>query len=543
MGEIKPQEVRSQKKTLALSLALLRSGEEPSQTTLRTLGFGTAEELIQSDASQLKLPRLALDSVEISPELTTLVPRLLAERHNIVPVFASDEELTIATCDPSRIELFDWLARELKREILVVLASMPEINRAVIRTYSTGKFEVTKGVDENEPEVSEENLMEAVPIVDRMIARAVEMRASDIHLEATKRGTVARYRIDGMLSELDAWPAELHAALVSRMKVMASLDISERQVPQDGRIKIRKPDGGEVDLRVSTLPTYFGEKVCCRILDNFRAELSLSEIGFEPDQLAQFERLIQNPYGLVLVTGPTGSGKSTTLYSALNAIRSPELNIVSVEDPVEYQLAGINQVPVNAKRGLTFATALRAILRQDPNVVLVGEIRDQETGQIAAQAALTGHLVMSSLHTIDAPSAIVRLVEMGIERYLVAPTLIGVVAQRLLRTVCEGCREEYEPSESELQMLGFGVIPPDLRFARGRGCAACLKTGYRGRTAVREILEVTEPLRRAISRGALAEELRSEAQTLGFRSMRFQALKKLIAKVTTIQEVVRLTRS
>jgi len=214
-----------------------------------------------------------------------------------------------------------------------------------------------------------------------------------------------------------------------------------------------------------------------------------------------------------------------------------------ISDPVEYQLAGINQVPVNAKRGLTFATALRAILRQDPNVVLVGEIRDQETGQIAAQAALTGHLVMSSLHTIDAPSPIVRLVEMGIERYLVAPTLIGVVAQRLLRTVCDSCREEYSPSESELQMLGFSVTPPDIKFARGRGCAACLKTGYRGRTAVREILEVTEPLRRSISRGALAEELRNEAQTRGFRSMRFQALKKVIAKVTTVQEVVRLTRS
>jgi len=528
----------------SLALTLLRSGEEPSSATLRTLGYATLEDMLQSVASLLKLPRLALDSVEIAPEATKLINRSLAERHHIVPVFASDEELTVATCDPTRIELFDWLAGELRREIITVVASLPEITRAIERSYSAGRLEISQDdEEESEEEISAEALMEAEPVVDRLIHGAIESRASDVHLEATQKGTCVRYRIDGMLREIEVLPAELHPAVVSRIKVMAQLDIAERAVPQDGRVKIRKPGGGEIDLRISTLPTYFGEKVCCRVLDNLRATLSLSEIGFEPDQLAIFERLIHAPYGMLLVTGPTASGKSTTLYSALNAVRSPELNIVTVEDPIEYQLPGINQVQVNPKRGLTFATALRAILRQDPNVVLVGEIRDQETGSIAAQAALTGHLVMASLHTNDAASAIVRLLDMGIQPYLVAPTIVGVVAQRLVRKICQNCREEYEPKLDELTALGLSELPRGAKFSRGRGCPSCQNSGYSSRTAVREILEVGDSLRRAISRGAQTEAIHEEAARQGFRSMRFQALKKLLAGITTAQEVIRLTRA
>ncbi len=526
----------------ASALAILRSGEEPSRATLEELGFHNYEGLLQSVANQLKLPRLGIDSIELGPGLAELIPRNLAEKHHIVPIFASEGELTIATHDPARIELFDWMQQDLRREVIVVVASRAEIGRAIARLYKTHSLQITPA-EREEQAVSPKALLEATPVVDKIISRALELRASDIHLEATAVGTFVRYRVDGMLSNGDCLPAELHLALVSRMKIMAELDIAERQLPQDGRVKIQRPDSGEIDMRVSTLPTYFGEKVCCRILNNARAALSLTDLGFEDEQLEMFERLIRQPCGLLLVAGPTGSGKSTTLYSALNAIRSPELNIVSVEDPIEYQLPGINQVQVNPKRGLTFATALRSIVRQDPNVVLVGEIRDPETGAIAAQAAMTGQLVLSSLHTNDAPSTVSRLVDIGIDPYLVAATLVGVVAQRLVRTICDDCKDEYEPSEAELAALGIPNLKPGTTFARGKGCEACLMTGYSGRIAVREIMEVGEPIRRAIGRGADADELRGEAVKHGFRSMRFEGLRKLFAGVTTSEEVLRLTRS
>ena len=526
----------------ASALAILRSGEEPGAAVLEKLGLRSYEDLLQSVANDLKLPRLEIDSIQLDPGLAELLPKKTAERHHIVPIFSSDDEITIATSDPARLELFDWLERNFHREVTAVVASRAEIERAIDRLYKP-QGALDSPPLEGEQDVSQAALIEAVPVVDRIVARALELNASDIHLEATAKGTCVRYRVDGMLCNIEYLPPDLHLALVSRIKITAQLDISERQVPQDGRVKIRTPGNAEVDMRVSTPPTYFGEKVCCRILDNQKANLSLAKLGFEDAQLKAFERLIQQPCGLVLVTGPTGSGKSTTLYSALNARRSPEINIVSVEDPIEYQLAGINQVQVNPKRGMTFATALRAILRQDPNIVLVGEIRDPETGSIAAQAAMTGQLVLSSLHTNDAPSAIARLVDMGIEPYLIGATLAGVVAQRLLRTICNNCREDYEPSEDELSALGVATLNPGTTFARGKGCDACVKTGYKGRTAVREVLEISEALRRAIGRGAHLDEITTLAMKEGFRGMRFHGLKKLFAGTTTSQEVLRLTRN
>jgi type IV pilus assembly protein PilB len=330
--------------------------------------------------------------------------------------------------------------------------------------------------------------------------------------------------------------------VVSRIKVLANLDIAVHHVPQDGRIKI-KHGKADVDLRVSILPTFWGEKVVCRVLDNRRAALPLDELGFSAEERAKFDRMIQSPHGLVLVTGPTGSGKSTTLYAALNAVRSPELNVVTVEDPVEYMLPGINQVQVNVKRGLTFAGSLRSILRQDPDVNLVGDIRDHETGVTAAEAALTGHLVLTSLHTNDALTAITRLTEMGVEPHLVAPSLVGVVAQRLVRRVCTECTERHVPDAAEIAALGLPELPADFYLVRGKGCSACHRTGYRGRIAVRELLEIDDTLRALIARGAGVDELRAHANANGFQSMRKAASRMLVTHQTSAREVLRVTRS
>jgi type IV pilus assembly protein PilB len=525
----------AQKAAVALDLVRKR---KLSENSIAAAGFATLDALLQAIADQFRVARLELDQVELGAELIDFIPRQVAERHNIIAVFAETGELSVATSDPTQLEVFDWLSGSSKRTVTTMLASPLEIERAIRRLYEPRVAPATAEVEEK---VSQEDLQEATRIVDRWILGALEARASDIHIEATERETVVRYRVDGALRMADTRPSELHPALISRIKVIAQLDISIRYVPQDGRIKLRRGDK-EVDLRVSILPTYWGEKGVCRLLDNTRAALPLDAIGFDETQMRIFEKMIAAPYGLLLVTGPTGSGKSTTLYAALNAVRSPEMNVVSVEDPVEYQLPGINQVQVNVKRGLTFAGALRSILRQDPDVILVGEVRDHETGVIAAEAALTGHLVLTSLHTNDAPSAITRLTEMGIESYLVAPALVGVVAQRLLRRVCKNCAEDYRPDASELEALGLPQLPEDVTFKRGKGCDVCAGTGCSGRIAIRELLEISDELRTLISRGATADEIRLAARAGGFRTMRFQALQMLIAGTTTTREVLRATR-
>ncbi|MCE9572715.1 MAG: GspE/PulE family protein [Deltaproteobacteria bacterium] len=520
----------------ALALELIRTRKLGAQV-LGAAGFATVEELADVVAAQFRLARVELDAVELNPELVALVPKALAEKHRIVPVFATADEVSIATADPTQIEVMDWLARELKRALTVVVATVPEIDRALRRLYAPRRAaQVEDGED-----VSQEALAEATHVVNAIIAGALAQRASDIHVEATEHAAVVRYRVDGALRVVEQRPMELHAALVSRIKVLAQLDISVRHVPQDGRIKLRT-NGGEIDLRVSVLPTYWGEKVVCRVLDNRKAALPLEAIGFDPAQRVQFERMVHAPYGLVLVTGPTGSGKSTTLYAALNAVRSPERNIVTVEDPIEYQLPGINQVHVNPKRGLTFASALRSILRQDPDVVLVGEIRDHETGVIAAEAALTGHLVLASLHTNDAIGAVTRLAEMGVAPHLVAPSLIGVVAQRLVRQICSDCAVTYAPTPDELAALGLPTLPPEVELARGTGCSACARSGYRGRIAIRELLEVDDGVRALIARGAGTEALRAQIAATGWRDLRFAALRLMLLKQTSVREVLRVTR-
>jgi type IV pilus assembly protein PilB len=522
---------------VAVAVELVKT-RKLAQAQLAAAGFATVDEVIDVVAKQFRLPRLELDSLNLEPDLATLVPKALAERHRIVPVFASPHEVSLATSDPTQIEVVDWLSRELKRTVTTVLATPAEIDRAIRRLYEPRATGPSLEVDIN---VSQEALQEATPIVNAVIIGALEQRASDIHVEATERDTIVRYRVDGALRLVETKPIEMHPAIVSRIKVIANLDISIRHLPQDGRIKL-KHHGTDIDLRVSVLPTYWGEKVVCRVLDNKRAAMPLDELGFVASERAIFDRMISAPYGLLLVTGPTGSGKSTTLYAALNAVRSPDINIITVEDPVEYQIPGINQVQVNVKRGLTFAGALRSILRQDPDVVLVGEIRDHETGVIAAEAALTGHLVMSSLHTNDAVGSITRLTEMGIEPYLVAPSLVGVIAQRLVRRVCTQCAEPYQPDAEELEGLGLPDLPATVRFMKGRGCEACQKTGYKGRIAVRELLEVDDVIRAMIARGAGADELRVHTAASGFRTMRYAALRLLLSGTTSAREVLRVTR-
>jgi type IV pilus assembly protein PilB len=529
--------VRTPASRAAAAVELVK-GRKLSTAALSAAGFTSIDEVIDVVAKQFRLPRLELDTIALEPELGNLVPRALAERHRIVPVFASAQELSLAVSDPTQIEVVDWLSRELKRTVTTVLATPSEIDRALRRLYEPKPTGSSLEVDVN---VSQEALLEATPIVNGIIVGALEQGASDIHVEATERDTVVRYRVDGALRLVESRPIELHPAVVSRIKVLANLDISIRQIPQDGRIKL-KHNGTDIDLRVSVLPTYWGEKVVCRVLDNKRAALPLDELGFTGQERAIFDRMISAPYGLLLVTGPTGSGKSTTLYAALNAVKTPDVNIVTVEDPVEYQIAGINQVQVNVKRGLTFSGALRSILRQDPDIVLVGEIRDHETGVIAAEAALTGHLVMSSLHTNDAVGSITRLTEMGIEPYLVAPSLVGVIAQRLVRRNCTHCSEPHRPEPVDLEGLGLPDLPANVTFMRGKGCEVCQKTGYKGRVAIRELLEVTDPIRAMIARGATADELRAHVDASGFRSMRFAALRLLLAGTTSAREVLRVTR-
>jgi type IV pilus assembly protein PilB len=518
-------------------IELLRE-RTPSPQALGKAGFQTVEQLYDAVAVQFRHPRLVLDPVELSLDLVNLIPQATATKHRIVPVFAAPDELSIAVSDPTQLQLFDFLARQHRRNLTVVVATPGEIERAQKRLYEQRR---APAVDED-VDVSQEQLAAASFVVNALIAGAIEQRASDIHVEATERETIVRYRIDGALRQVEARPIEQHAAIVSRIKVLANLDIAIHHSPQDGRIKLPNA-AGDVDLRVSILPTYWGEKVVCRLLDNRRAVLPLDAIGFDAAQQRQFMEMIRAPYGLVLVTGPTGSGKSTTLYAALNAVRDPEVNVVSVEDPVEYQIGGINQVQIAPKRGLTFPSALRSILRQDPDVILVGEVRDHETGVLAAEAALTGHLVLTSLHTNDAISSVTRLLELGVAPYLVAPSLIGVVAQRLVRTVCKACREDYVPDAEELSALGLPGVPAGTRVARAHGCSACHGSGYVGRTAVRELLTVDDEIRLMITRGAATDEIRAAAFAKGFRTMRFHALRLWLAGITTTRELIRVTRA
>ncbi|MGH7273200.1 MAG: GspE/PulE family protein, partial [Nitrospiria bacterium] len=378
-----------------------------------------------------------------------------------------------------------------------------------------------------------------IKLVNLIIAQAVREGASDIHLEPEEVVLRVRYRVDGLLHEVMSPPRDLHAGVCSRIKIMANLDIAERRVPQDGRIQMKVGER-QIDMRLSTLPTVFGEKIMMRLLDKRSVLIGLEELGFDPDSLAKYQQMIRRPYGLILVTGPTGSGKTTTIYAALSSINSSEKNIVTIEDPVEYQLKGINQVHVNAKVGVTFATGLRSILRQDPNVIMIGEIRDRETATIAVQAALTGHLVLSTLHTNDAPGAIARLIDIGVEPFLISSSLMGVVAQRLVRKVCAHCRKTYTPDHEVFKDLGVRGLK--LTFMRGEGCQECRGIGFSGRLALFELLSMNDSIRQLTVSRASAAQIRSQAQATGFKRLREDGLQKAIQGLTTLEEVFRVAQ-
>lgn len=488
---------------------------------------------------------------QVRPLNDRLTARYL-EHHGIVPVELHDDAVVVAAAEPPMPDLLGELAALFNRPVRVVEAPLAEIERAIERAYGAGAATLDdlddsgRGGDmELITEVAEstadlEDLANQAPIIRRVnliLRDALQRRASDVHLEGTQDALRVRYRVDGVLHEVNSTPKRYHAAVVSRLKILASLDIAERRLPQDGRIRLRLGER-EVDLRVSTTPTIHGESVVLRILDRSAGSLSLVSLGMGAYDLERFTDLVSRPHGVLLVTGPTGSGKTTTLYTALSQLNDATRKILTVEDPVEYQLPGVAQIPVHPQIGLTFAAALRSILRQDPDVVMVGEIRDRETAEISVQAALTGHLVLSTLHTNDAPSAVTRLLDMGVEDFLVSATVEGIVAQRLVRRICPECGEPHVPDAELLARLG---LPPGTRVRHGVGCGACDRTGFRGRIGIYEMLIMSNRLRAMIVARAPLNEFRAAAVAEGMKTLRMDGLEKVRAGETTVEEVLRVT--
>ncbi len=522
------------------------TGEKLGEIMIRK-GWISQEVLNQALANQAGVSTFDLSTYIIDPEVIKLIPEEVATKYKVVPVFRIDNTLTVAMVDPNNVFVIDELSRITGCIIEPVLADEIAIRKAHDQYYGgAGTIqEIISSIDK-EKLAEGEKLGEEAPIVklvNMLIVEAVQSNASDIHIEPEEKFVGVRYRIDGILRRRTFLPKDLQPAVISRLKIMSGLDIAEKRIPQDGRI-IMKVANKDIDFRVSTCPTVHGENVVLRILDKSSVNIGLEKLGFPPRELELFRELIFQPYGIILVTGPTGSGKTTTLYSALQKINREEVNIMTVEDPVEYQFPRIRQVQVNVKAGLTFASALRSFLRQDPDVIMVGEIRDLETAEIAVQAALTGHLVLSTLHTNDSPSAFTRLIDMGVEPFLVSSSILGVLAQRLVRKVCSKCKEEYTPPQPLLDDLGLGNLASEsIKFVKGRGCKLCNSSGYKGRIGIFELLKVTPQIQELVLRRASADEIGNIAKNEGMKSLREAAIDKLLEGVTTPEEVMRVTQS
>jgi type IV pilus assembly protein PilB len=506
--------------------------------------------LVKALARHIGIEFVDLSSVTIDPAAAGLVPDQLARRYAALPIGFEDDRLVIAMADPGNVLAVDDIRAISGREVITKVATRTDVENALGRLQGlddsvTDLAELAADGVETEDLTAVEAAAEEAPViklVNTLITRAAADRASDIHIEPTDKELRIRYRIDGVLHELMRTPRSISRAVVSRLKIMSDIDIAERRRPQDGRISLRV-SGRQIDLRVSTLPTIYGEKVVMRILDNSTATLNLTDLGFLPDTLERFAESYEKPYGTILVTGPTGSGKSTTLYATLNVLNRPEVNIVTVEDPVEYRLTGINQVQVNKKAGLDFAAALRSFLRQDPDVMLVGEIRDFETAQIAIESALTGHMVLSTLHTNDAPSSISRLTEMGLEPFLVGSAVDAILAQRLARRLCSSCKAPYEPTLEALRTAGWdleGMGNEMPTLYRAEGCSSCSGTGYKGRLALHELMTVTEEIERLTVEGATTDTIAKVAVSQGMRRLRDDGLAKVGQGLTTIEEIFRV---
>ena len=518
-------------------------------------------DVTQAKAAHFGAEVVNLNEIKIPDEVISVIPRHIARKYRVIPVFKHDSSLTVALADPSDLDTIDSLTHLLQLDVTLQVASEPDIEAALSKYYAERgggsrsavvdprMAETIKELTQDHVEISDvtdagESVEADAPLiklVNTMITEAFKMRASDIHLEPLAKKFRVRYRIDGVLHEMKAPPKRLQPAIISRLKIQSNMSISEHRIPQDGRIQTNV--GNKlIDLRVSCLPTNHGESIVMRILDKEGLRLGLPELGFFTDDQQTFERLIGLPDGILLVTGPTGSGKTTTLYSCLHFINRPDRKIITVEDPVEYILAGINQVQVSDAVGLTFGTALRAILRQAPNVIMVGEIRDLETASIAINASLTGHLVFSTLHTNDAPSAVTRLIDIGVKPFLVASSTRGLMAQRLVRKVCKQCAAPYVPTEAEMRSLNLDTASTQgATFLHGKGCANCNNTGFRGRFGIFEIFVIDDEARKLIYEKVSSSVLRARAREMGMRTLREDGIRKVLAGLTTPDEVIRAT--
>jgi len=539
--QLKKAKEDSKKKGIALGKILLRSG------------IVGEDDYTQALSEILGMPYIDLNNYLVDAGILKLIPESVARKHKAIPTFKIGTSLTVAMSDPKDIMAIDDLARRSKCEIEPVLASQTSILNAIDQYYGvTGSVDdVIKDIDKGKKkkgphvEIDSKKLAElaeeapVIKLVNLIIMQAVKDRASDIHVEPEEDSLKVRFRVDGVLHEMFSPPKHLESALLSRIKILSRIDIAEKRKPQDGRFNI-KVENRNVDLRVSTFPTIYGENIVIRILDKGSVLVDLDKLGFSKDMKKQFETLIKRPHGIILVTGPTGSGKTTTLYSALSTIDSEEKNIITVEDPVEYHLGRIRQSQVNVKAGLTFASGLRSILRQDPDIIMVGEIRDKETAEIAVQAAMTGHLVFSTLHTNDAAGALTRLVDMGMEPFLISSSAIGILAQRLVRVICEKCKQSYEPPEEITR--GLGIVEKIKKLFKGKGCNACKNTGYKGRIGIFELLVMDENIKKLIVAKASSDVIKKKTIETGMKTLRSDGLDKATRGITTADEVIKATQ-
>ncbi len=557
IGEILLAQGGLERQNLLAALELQKSerGAERLGAILTRRGWATERAVCEALAAQLGVPLAESADYPALPVFEEQVSTRFMQENRVLPVREDADRLVLVMADPLdrfAIDAFELVSR---RKVEVLLGLPSEIDAAFERLYVAGRASIGEIVGESEGPVDlDENsdvqhlkdLASEAPVirvVNLLLERALDARASDIHIEPFESRLIVRYRVDGVMQEVESPPRRLSAAVISRIKIMASLDIAERRLPQDGRIKLRMK-GKEIDLRVSTVPTMHGESVVMRVLDKGGVPLDFDTLGFDAPTLKRFLDALTQPHGIVLVTGPTGSGKTTTLYTALQMLNKPDVKILTVEDPVEYQMEGINQIQVKPQIGLTFASALRSIVRQDPDVIMIGEIRDLETAQIAVQSALTGHLVISTLHTNDAPSTINRLLDMGVEDYLLTSTVNGILAQRLVRSLCRACREPYTPLPEvvrEFDLERFADGRP-LTLHRPVGCEACAGTGYAGRLGIMEMMPMTDALRSLVMRHAVSGDLRRQAISEGMQTLYEDGLRKVVAGIVTLDEVLRVTR-
>ena len=533
-----------------------RSGQR-LRTALVKMGLVAEEDLVTFLSAKLGIPKIELKNYLIDPKIIELIPEELARKYQLVPILKIGTRLTCAMIDPWNIFALDEIRMKTNLTIEPAVATESEIKKALNEHYGAkGSMEdILKTIEGEKPDAKAGETLDAkglegaaeepvvIKLVNMIIMKAVQERASDIHIEPEELELKTRFRVDGVLHEVQSPPKHMQSAVISRIKILANLNITERRAPQDGRFDITMGTR-KIDIRVSCVPTIFGENIVMRLLDVSTALLGLKEVGLSSDILKDYDKLILRAHGIILVTGPTGSGKTTTLYSSLDKINTVEKNIITIEDPVEYRLTGVRQIQVNSKVNLNFASGLRSVLRQDPDVIMVGEIRDRETTEIAIQAALTGHLVFSTLHTNDAPGAVTRLTDIGAEPFLISSSIIGILAQRLVRVICKDCKEEYSPTEAELKDLGLlsKGQKEKIKFYKGKGCAKCSKTGYKGRIGIFELMVIDSEMRNLIIAKSSHDDIRKKAMSSGMISLMDDGIKKVKLGLTSVEEVLRVTR-